>query len=113
MTDKPVHPDALIRHAAEAIREFNHATYPRRDAASAIAYPGTAYHVIGAFVSLAQRLPQSLDQTAEALDAMDASGHLTADHGTAARGRRHHRTARRDGARRRAHRRPEEGPQRV
>ncbi|MEV1022266.1 hypothetical protein [Streptomyces sp. NPDC050264] len=84
MTKRTVDADQYPRRAADAIRTFNHATRPRRDVRSAIAHPGTAYHVIGELTTLAQRLPQALDQTAEAVGAMNATGHLTADHGVPA-----------------------------
>ncbi|MDX3017339.1 hypothetical protein [Streptomyces acidiscabies] len=66
------------RTAAEAVRTFNHTTqHPHR-----ITYPGTAYHAISAFTTLAHRLPQSYEQIATALTALCAAGHLTADHDT-------------------------------
>lgn len=77
----PTHPDTLAHAAAGGLRDFNHATVPHRDTPAAIAFPGTAYHVIGTLVTVAQRLPQALDQTAEAVGAMNKSGHLTADYG--------------------------------
>ncbi|MFM9446901.1 hypothetical protein [Streptomyces acidiscabies] len=74
-TDPTEHP----REAAEAVRAFNHATqHPHRG----IAYPGTAYHAISAFATLAHRLPQSYEQIGAALTALHTAGHLTADHGT-------------------------------
>lgn len=77
----PTPPDTLARAAADALRHFNHATIPHHSTPAAIAYPGTAYHVIGTFGTLARRLPQALYQTAEAIGTMDKSGYLTADHG--------------------------------
>ncbi|WP_327691508.1 hypothetical protein OG870_25600 [Streptomyces sp. NBC_00461] len=77
-TDPIEHP----RKAAEAVRAFNHATLPARDARPGIAYPGTTYRAIGAFTSLAHRLPQSFDHIGMDLADLHKAGHLTADHGT-------------------------------
>ncbi|WP_327349453.1 hypothetical protein OG772_13190 [Streptomyces sp. NBC_01321] len=73
-----------VRHpskAADAVRAFNHATLPTRTGPG-IAYPGTVYRSIGAFASLAHRLPQAFDQIAGALTDLHKAGLLTADHGT-------------------------------
>ncbi|WP_045559419.1 hypothetical protein [Streptomyces sp. FxanaA7] len=77
-TDPTEHP----RKAAEAIRAFNHATSRALDRRPGIAYTGTVYRAIGAFGTLAHRLPQALDQIGTALADLHTAGHLTADHGT-------------------------------
>lgn len=69
------------RKAAEAIRAFNHETLPNLTG-PAIDYPSTVCDVIGAFSTLAHRLPQALDHIAVALVDLDQAGYLTADHGT-------------------------------
>lgn len=75
-TDPTVHP----RKAAEAVRAFNHATV--RHGQQGITYPGTVYSAIGAFATLAHRLPQAFDQIGTALADLHTVGHLTADYGT-------------------------------
>ncbi|MCX4699058.1 hypothetical protein [Streptomyces sp. NBC_01373] len=75
-TDPVQHP----RQAAEAIRSFNHATVPALNGRPGIEYTGTAYRAIGAFTTLAHRLPQSFHQIAMALAELHKAGHLTADH---------------------------------
>ncbi|WP_328440573.1 hypothetical protein OHA71_32805 [Streptomyces sp. NBC_00444] len=77
-TDPADHP----RKAAEAVRSFNHATLFGRDGRPGLKYPITAYHVIGAFKALAERLPQSFDQTGMALADLLKAGYLAADYGT-------------------------------
>ncbi|MER5183572.1 hypothetical protein ABT009_35385 [Streptomyces sp. NPDC002896] len=68
--------------AAEAIRAFNHLTFPRPDQPPALPYPGNAYDAIGALKTLAQRLPQTFTQTGNALERLVTAGHLSAVHGT-------------------------------
>ncbi|MEW2546562.1 hypothetical protein AB0910_12415 [Streptomyces sp. NPDC047002] len=70
------------RQAAEEIRAFNHATLPFHPRYDGIRYPGTAYRAIGALKTLAERLPQSFDQTSTALAELLTAGHLTADYAT-------------------------------
>ncbi|WP_329349393.1 hypothetical protein OG226_17425 [Streptomyces sp. NBC_01261] len=77
-TDPVQHP----RKAAEAVRAFNHATRWASGGHPGIAYPGTVYRAVGAFATLAYRLPQAFDQIGTALADLHTAGHLTADHGT-------------------------------
>jgi hypothetical protein len=77
-TDPTEHP----RKAAEAVRSFNHATRWASGGRPGIAYPGTVYRAVGAFATLAYRLPQAFDQIGTALANLHKGGHLTADHGT-------------------------------
>ncbi|MEU6221113.1 hypothetical protein ABZ845_26930 [Streptomyces sp. NPDC047022] len=53
-----VDPTKIARDVAEAVREFNHLTFPRPDQ------------------TLAQRLPQAIEQIGTALDKLSAVGHL-------------------------------------
>ncbi|MFI9765704.1 hypothetical protein ACIHJG_02390 [Streptomyces sp. NPDC052415] len=82
MANRTTDPAEQPRKAAEAIRAFNHVTYPALNGRPGIEYTGTAYRAIGAFKSLAHRLPQSFDQIAMALAELHKAGHLTADHST-------------------------------
>ncbi|MFE7273702.1 hypothetical protein [Streptomyces sp. NPDC057623] len=82
MTNRNTDPTEHPRKAAEAVRAFNHTTQRTRDRRPGIAYPGTVYRTIGAFGTLAHRLPQAFDQIGTALADLHAAGHLTADHGT-------------------------------
>ncbi|MFI6640118.1 hypothetical protein [Streptomyces sp. NPDC050504] len=82
MTSRKTDPVRNPQKAAEAIRLFNHATLPARNGHPGLAYPGTVYRAIGAFQSLAYRLPQSFDHIAMALADLHKTGHLTADYGT-------------------------------
>ncbi|WP_055516102.1 hypothetical protein [Streptomyces ossamyceticus] len=82
MTSRNIEPNECPRKAAEAVRAFNHATQRTRDRRPGIAYPGTVYRAIGAFGTLAHRLPQAFDQIGTALADLYTAGHLTADHGT-------------------------------
>ncbi|MFF8317149.1 hypothetical protein ACF06V_08280 [Streptomyces bobili] len=82
MTNRNTDPTEHPRKAAEAVRAFNHATLPALNGRPGIEYTGTAYHAIGAFTTLAHRLPQSFHQIAMALAELHKDGHLTADHGT-------------------------------
>ncbi|MEU7418690.1 hypothetical protein [Streptomyces antibioticus] len=77
-TDPIEHP----RAAAEAVRAFNHTTVRSVGRRTGIAYPGTVYRAIGAFGTLAHRLPQAFDQIGTMLADLHTAGHLTADHGT-------------------------------
>jgi hypothetical protein len=83
MTSRNIEPNEYPRKAAEAVHAFNHATQRTRDRRPGIAYPGTVYRAIGAFGTLAHRLPQAFDQIGTALADIHTAGHLTADHGTA------------------------------
>ena len=83
MPKKPVDPVALIRDAAEAVRIFNHRTFPGGDRPGVVSAP-EAYRVLGALTVLAERLPQSFEQIDHALNAPYRRGHVSADHGTAA-----------------------------
>ncbi|MGW1286131.1 hypothetical protein ACWD4N_21090 [Streptomyces sp. NPDC002586] len=69
-------PAQLARDAAQAVREFNHLTFPRPDQTPALPYPGDAYDAIGALKTLAQRLPQAIEQIGTALDVLATIGHL-------------------------------------
>ncbi|MEV7994683.1 hypothetical protein AB0O67_23005 [Streptomyces sp. NPDC086077] len=74
-------PAQSVRNAAEAVREFNHLTFPRADQTPALPYPGDAYDAISALKTLAQRLPQAIEQIGTALDVLTAAGHLGASDG--------------------------------
>ncbi|KMS70470.1 hypothetical protein ACM01_31355 [Streptomyces viridochromogenes] len=82
MTSRNTDPVQHPRKAAEAVRAFNHATQRTRDRHPDVAYPGTVYRAIGAFTSLAHRLPQSYDQIGAALADLHTAGRLIADYGT-------------------------------
>ncbi|MFF8866629.1 hypothetical protein ACF08B_31790 [Streptomyces sp. NPDC015139] len=69
-------PTQLARDAAQAVREFNHLTFPRPDQTPALPYPSSAYDAISGLKTLAQRLPQAIEQIGTALDRLSASGHL-------------------------------------
>ncbi|MGW7083322.1 hypothetical protein ACWGH2_07445 [Streptomyces sp. NPDC054871] len=82
MPDKHVDPVDLLRDAAEAIREFNHLTFPTRDNPSGLTYPPEAYRAIGAIKTLSQRLPQAFEQIERALSVLNERGHVSVDYGT-------------------------------
>ncbi|MFE9685657.1 hypothetical protein [Streptomyces sp. NPDC006285] len=82
MTTRKTDPVQHPRKAAEAVRAFNHATRWACGGRPGIAYPGTVYRAVGAFTTLAYRLPQAFDQIGTALADLHTAGHLTADHGT-------------------------------
>ncbi|MEV6755812.1 hypothetical protein [Streptomyces sp. NPDC051214] len=82
MLDKHVDPVDLLRDAAEAIREFNHLTFPTRENPSGLAYPPEAYRAIGALKALSQRLPQAFEQIERALTVLNGRGYVSADYGT-------------------------------
>ncbi|WP_329332179.1 hypothetical protein OIU81_42170 (plasmid) [Streptomyces sp. NBC_01454] len=68
-------PAELSDAAAEAIRGLNHATQAAKDG---FEHPGDAYSVIGN-PTLAQRLPQALDQIAQFVTRLETEGHLRSD----------------------------------
>ncbi|MCM2419006.1 hypothetical protein [Streptomyces sp. RKAG293] len=72
-------PQDSAHTAAEAVRAYNHATFPGN-----LLYPVQAYHSVASFKVMAQRLPQSFDQTSRALNRLHADGTLTADYGRVA-----------------------------
>ncbi|WP_327656227.1 hypothetical protein [Streptomyces sp. NBC_00483] len=76
-------PVQLARDAAESVRSFNHRTFPTRQNPGLVSAP-TAYSVLGAFKALADRLPQSFEQIAHALNTHLQAGHIAADYGTPA-----------------------------
>jgi hypothetical protein len=76
MTTTTVDPTKVARDAAEAIREFNHLTFPNSKQSPGLTYPGEAYDAIAALKTLAQRLPQAIEQIGTALDTLTAIGHL-------------------------------------
>ncbi|MGW0597763.1 hypothetical protein ACWD11_11535 [Streptomyces sp. NPDC002776] len=82
MTSRNTDPTEYPREAAEVVRAFNHATQRTRDRRPGIAYPGAVYRAIGAFGTLAHRLPQAFDQIGTAVADIHTAGHLTADYGT-------------------------------
>jgi hypothetical protein len=65
--------------AAEAIRAINHVTFHN----AALPYPADAYRLIGALITLAERLPQALQQTAQRITRWQDVGELGIDPGTA------------------------------
>jgi hypothetical protein len=65
--------------AAEAIRAINHVTFHDR----ALPYPSDAYRLIGELITLAERLPQALQQTAQRINRWQDAGELGIDAGTA------------------------------
>lgn len=69
-------PSDLARNASNAIRELNHATI---DLAS-IPYAGEVSRTVLALIELVDRLPQSLDQLADGLRAVEARGGIRLDH---------------------------------
>ncbi|MFE6889974.1 hypothetical protein [Streptomyces sp. NPDC057694] len=83
MPNKPIDPVDLIRDAAEAVRTFNHRTFPGADRPGLVSVP-EAYRVLGALTALAERLPQSFEQIDHALNAHYRRGHVSADYGTPA-----------------------------
>ncbi|GAA0386649.1 hypothetical protein [Streptomyces luteireticuli] len=72
-------PNTLAIRAAEAIRDFNHAT---QRAKAELTYPGDAYEVVAALKLLTQRLGQSFDQISDFLATLAKTGAVTADYGT-------------------------------
>jgi hypothetical protein len=64
--------------AAEAIRAINHVTLHN----AALPYPSDAYRLIGALITLAERLPQALEQAAQRLTRWQQAGELGIDPGT-------------------------------
>ncbi|WP_103502303.1 MULTISPECIES: hypothetical protein [unclassified Streptomyces] len=68
------------RAAGEAVRVVNHLTI-RASAAAEWEMPGDAYTVVGALAALAERLPQSLDQSAALVDRLNTAGRLRHDSG--------------------------------
>ncbi|MER6678103.1 hypothetical protein [Streptomyces sp. NPDC000983] len=66
----------LARQAAEAVREFNHLTFPNSPQQPGLTCPGEAYDAVAALKTLAQRLPQAIEQIGTALDVLSALGHL-------------------------------------
>ncbi|MFE3492852.1 hypothetical protein ACFXOS_07050 [Streptomyces sp. NPDC059175] len=74
-------PMQLARDAAQAVREFNHLTLPRTNQTPALPYPGDTYDAISALKTLAQRLPQAIEQIGTALDVLTTLGHLAATDG--------------------------------
>jgi hypothetical protein len=64
--------------AAEAIRAINHVTL--HDAA--LPYPSDAYRLIGELSTLAERLPQALQQTAQRISRWQQAAELGIDPGT-------------------------------
>ncbi|MCE7078842.1 hypothetical protein [Streptomyces sp. ST2-7A] len=72
------------RAAAEAIRTLNHLTF-RPDAEAEWEMPGDVYSVIGALAYLVGRLPQTLRQAGELLEALHGTGRLRHDSGDPAR----------------------------
>jgi hypothetical protein len=64
--------------AAEAIRAINHVTVHN----AALPYPSDAYRLIGALITLAERLPQALQQTAQRITRWADAGELGIDTGT-------------------------------
>jgi hypothetical protein len=65
--------------AAEAIRAINHVTLDN----AALPYPSDAYRLIGALITLTERLPQALQQTARRINRWQDAGELGIDPGTA------------------------------
>jgi hypothetical protein len=64
--------------AAEAIRAINHVTFHN----AALPYPSDAYRLIGALITLVERLPQALQQTAQRITRWQHAGELGIDNGT-------------------------------
>ncbi|MEU1439761.1 hypothetical protein [Streptomyces mirabilis] len=71
-------PKDLAAEAAEAIRNFNHAT---QSVKGELAYPGDAYETVASLKILTQRLPQSFDQLSDFLGRLAKTGAVTADYG--------------------------------
>ncbi|MGW3754697.1 hypothetical protein ACWD7C_38815 [Streptomyces sp. NPDC005134] len=71
-------PKDLAAQAAEAIRNFNHATQSAKDE---LTYPGDAYEVVASLKVLTQRLPQSFEQLSHFLGVLAKTGAVTADYG--------------------------------
>jgi hypothetical protein len=65
--------------AAEAIRAINHVTFHDR----ALPYPSDAYRLLGELITLAERLPQALQQTAQRVTRWQDAGELGIDAGSA------------------------------
>jgi O-acetylhomoserine/O-acetylserine sulfhydrylase-like pyridoxal-dependent enzyme len=64
--------------AAEAIRAINHLTLHD----GALPYPSDAYRLLGGLITLAERLPQALQQTAQRVNRWQDAGELGIDPGT-------------------------------
>ncbi|MFZ3596928.1 hypothetical protein [Streptomyces sp. BH104] len=69
------------RDAAEAVREFNHRTFPNSPQKPGLTYPSEAYDAIAALKILAQRLPQAIAQIVTALNALGELDHLGSSDG--------------------------------
>src|SRR4051794_40882453 len=65
--------------AAESIRTLNHATFPD---GGGFRYPSDAYDVLGALVTLVQRLPQALNQIAYYAQQGVEAGTIASTYGT-------------------------------
>lgn len=63
--------------AAQSVRSLNHVT---RDPGG-YQWPSDVYTVLGELLTMAQRLPQALEQAATWLDAADLAGRVGHDHG--------------------------------
>jgi hypothetical protein len=75
-TEEATHPALLhADHAAEAIRQLNHATLPGREALDGI----EVYWTLGHLVDVVNRLPQALEQIAGLVERYHADGVLRVD----------------------------------
>jgi hypothetical protein len=68
--------------AAAAIRAINHVTFHD----TALPYPSDAYRLIGALITLVERLPQAFQQTAQRVTRWQQVGELGIDPGSACAG---------------------------
>jgi hypothetical protein len=64
--------------AAEAIRAVNHVTFHD----TALPYPSDAYRLLGELITLTERLPQALQQTAQRITRWQEADELGMDPGT-------------------------------
>jgi hypothetical protein len=64
--------------AAEAIRSLNHLT---KGTGEDWQYPGDAYDAVGNLATMAQRLPQALEQIGRMIERLAAQDHIRSDKG--------------------------------
>ncbi|MFH8737002.1 hypothetical protein [Streptomyces sp. NPDC017964] len=83
MTTETVTAASLASQAAEAIREFNHRTFPDPRQTPELLYPSTVGDAVASLKVLAQRLPQAIAQTSDALATQVNNGHVGAAYGDA------------------------------
>lgn len=77
---RPLSAIELAEAAAEAVRALNHATLP--NGGGGPRYPSGIYGTLAELATLANRLPQALQQLSTVLQRQHAAGHVAIDAGT-------------------------------